>query len=115
MKKLTIEERKQRIIARGEHSGHSHIITGNAVVRNSNDQILIDIKGEAAIEHLLEDAWMKGECIHTKEHEAISLTDMPDLIRQGDIALKKVAPKTYQYIQQKVYDPLSKRIEDARD
>lgn len=115
MKKLTIEERKSRIIARGEHSGHSHIITGDAVVRNERGQILIDINGEAAIEHLLEEMWMKGKSIHTKEHEAISLTDMPDLIRQGDIALKKVAPKTYQYIQQKVYDPLAKRIEDARD
>ncbi len=115
MKKLTKEELKSRIIARGEFSGHSHIITGDALVRNERGEILIDILGDAAIEHLIEDAWMKGEKTHTKEHEKISLTDMPDQIRQGDIFLEKIGEKTYKMIQQQVYDPLSKRIEAARD
>lgn len=115
MKKLTKEERKQRVIARGETSGHSHIITGEALVRNENGQVLIDILGVASIEHLVEDAWLKGEVVHTKEHKKINLTEMPAQIRQGDIFLKKVSQRTYQYIQQKVFDPLTKRIESARD
>lgn len=112
---MTQKERKSRIIARGEHSGHSHIITGEAIVRNEHGEILIDINGTAAIEHLMEDAWMKGENIWTTEHASIDLTEMPAMLRQGDIMLEKVGPKTYKFIQQKVYDPLSKRIEDARD
>lgn len=115
MKNLTQKERLSRIIARGEFSGHSHIITGDAVVRNENGEILIDITGEASIEHLLEHAWMEGKKVHTKEHAAIRLTDMPEQIRQGDIFLEKIAKKTYRFIQQQVFDPLTKRIEQARD
>lgn len=115
MKKLTPEERKKRIIARGEFSGHSHIITGEVEVRNERGEILIDINGEASMEHLLEDAWMKGKEVHTKEHEPIRLTEFPSQVRQGDIFLEKIGPNTYKYIQQKTYDPLTKRIEDARD
>lgn len=116
MKKLTLEERKSRVIARGEQSGHSHIITGDAIVRNKNGEILIEITGDASIEHLIEDIWLKeGERVHTKEHAAISLTDIPEQIRQGDIFLKKVGPKTLKYIQQQVFDPLTKRIEAAKD
>lgn len=115
MKKLTKQERLSRIIARGEFSGHSHIITGDAIVRNENGQILIDIEGEASIEHLLEHSWLEGEKVHTKEHEAIRLTEMPEQIRQGDIFLEKIAKKTYRFVQQQVFDPLTKRIEQARD
>lgn len=112
---MTINERKSRIIARGEFSGHSHIVTGNASVRNEKGEILIDVLGTCAIEHLMEDAWLEGKQVHTKEHESIELTEMPAQVRQGDIFLEKVGTNTYRYIQQKVYDPLSKRIEDARD
>lgn len=112
---MNIQERKSRIIARGEHSGHSHIITGAAVVRSANGEILIDVKGKCSIEHLLEDAWLNGESVHTGEHDAIDLTELPDQIRQGDVFLKKVSGKTYKFIQQQVFDPLTRRIEDARD
>ena len=116
MKKLTKEEREKRIIARGEFSGHSHIITGEAEVRNERGNILIDIKGTASIEHLLEDIWLKeGKKVHTKEHAARDLTEMPAQIRQGDIFLEKVGDKTYKYVQQQTFDPLTKRIENARD
>jgi hypothetical protein len=112
---MTLNERKSRIRARGEHSGHSHIITGEALVINEFGEVLIDVLGNCAVEHLLEDAWMNGEKVHTKEHAAIELTEMPAYVRQGDIFLEKVGERTYRFIQQQVYDPLSKRIEAARD
>lgn len=113
---MNLQERKSRVIARGEHSGHSHIITGEALVRNENGEILIDIIGQAALEHLYEDVWVnKEEKKWTNEHHSHDLTEMQTPIRQGDIYLEKVGPKTYKYIQQMVFDPLSKRIEAARD
>lgn len=112
---MNAQERKSRIIARGEHSGHSHIVTGEASVRNEKGEVLIDILGKASIEHLLEEQWLNGGESWTKEHDPIELTEMPAYVRQGDIFLEKVGEKTYRYIQQQVYDPLSKRIEAARD
>lgn len=112
---MTLKERKSRIIARGEHSGHSHIVTGEASVRNESGEILIDILGSASIEHLMEDAWLNGECKWTEEHTSIELTEMPTYIRQGDIFLEKIGEKTYRYVQQMVYDPLLQRIDAARD
>ena len=112
---MNLQERKSRIIARGEHSSHSHIITGDATVRKEFGEILIDVIGKASIEHLLEDAWLNGKEIWTEEHAAIELTEMPAYIRQGDIFLEKISEKTYRFVQQMVFDPLSKRIEAARD
>ena len=112
---MNLQERKLRIIARGEHSGHSHIITGEAIVRNEFEEILIDVVGECALEHLMEDAWMEGKCIHTKEHEPHRLDTLEPYYRQGDVFLEKVGEKTYKYVQQQVFDPLTKRIEAARD
>lgn len=64
---------------------------------------------------MLETAWLAGKEEWTTEHADIDLTEMPDQIRHGDIMLKKIDKRKYQYIQQKVFDPLTKRIEDARD
>lgn len=115
MKNLTEQERRSRIIARGEFSNHSHCITGDATVRNVNGEILIDIFGDASIEHLLETSWLAGKKEWTKEHHPISLTDCPPQIRQGDVMLELIGEKTYKFIQQQVFDPLTKRIESARD
>lgn len=122
---MNTQERKNRILARGEITDHAHIVVGDATVtRNVNDEILVSIGDEECIlRHILESAWLENESeIWTKEHGDINLSDNDHKIeigqyicRHGDIALKKVGDKTYQYIQQKVYDPLSKRIEDARD
>ncbi len=97
---MTKQELSQRIIARGEHSNHSHVITGDAVIeRNSKGEILIAVGNEGAIiKHLLETEWMNGKEIWTEEHV--------------DIPLKK---GKYKYIQQIVFDPLTKRIENAKD
>lgn len=116
MKKLTQQQRKSRIIARGEFSDHAHVIVGDAEVETKGGDTFISIGDNgASIKHLIETAWLEGKEIWTKEHEDISLTTLPDSIRHGDIFLKKVSERKYQYIQQKVFDPLTKRIEEARD
>ncbi len=115
MKKLTKSELESRIIARGEQSGHSHIIVGDAIVRNQNGEILIDIEGECQIKHLLEKFWLEGQEVSTEEHLDIDLTNKPAQVRQGDVFLEKISAKTYRYVPQMVFDPLSKRIEAARD
>lgn len=94
---MNIQERKKRIIARGEHSNHSHIITGE-VEFDSQGRIIVGENSNAVLKHLLETEWMQGNEVWTGEHTDIKLT-----------------PGTYEYVQQKVYDPLTKRIEDARD
>ena len=50
------------------------------------------------LKHLLEKEWMNGEEIWTGEHTDIKLT-------KG----------VYEYVPQQVFDPLTKRIEAARD
>jgi len=92
------QERKSRIIARGEVSGHSHILVGEATVRNENGEILIDVTGKASIRHLLEEAWMQGQEIWTREH--------------ADIDLEK---GTYKYIPQVEYDPYQDIIKKVAD
>lgn len=110
-------ERKNRIIARGEHSNHSHVIVGDAeVTRNAQGEILIEVGNEGAVlRHLLESDWLEGRESWTKEHHDIPLHELPEQVRHGDVMLERIAPRTYKYIQQQVYDPLTKRIEDARD
>lgn len=118
------QERANRIIAKGEFSNHSHVVTGDAKVkRNSNGEILIELGNEEAVlKHLLESEWMDGRETWTGEHRDINLTGLDRateiggfLGRHGDVALKKIAERTYKYVQQVVFDPLTKRIEQARD
>lgn len=116
MKKLSLAERKKRIIARGEHSNHSHIIVGDAEVETKCGSTYITIGDDgASIKHLLETSWLAGEEVWTEEHADIDLTELPGMVRHGDILLKNVGGRKYQYIKQVVFDPLSKRIEAARD
>lgn len=94
---MNLEERQKRIIARGEHSNHSHIITGD-IEFDSLGRIVVGENSNAVLKHLLEKEWISGKEVWTGEH-----TDI------------KLLLGTYQYIQQKVFDPLTQRIEDARD
>ncbi len=89
--------RKQRIIARGEHSNHCHVITGD-VTFTLEGHLVVGEDSNAVLKHLLETEWMDGKEVWTGEHKDITLM-----------------PGTYEYVPQMVFDPLSKRIEAARD
>lgn len=114
---MNTQQRKNRIIAHGEHSNHCHVIVGDVeVTRNRNGEILIEVGSEGAIlRHLLETQWIEGKEQWTEEHNDIDLSFLPLQVRHGDVMLEKVSERRYKFIQQKVYDPLTKRIEDARD
>ena len=98
MKQLSKEERKNRVVARGEHSNHSHVVVGEAMVRNENGEILIDVTGDATIRHLLETSWLDGKEVFTGEHADI-----------------KLMPGTYKYIPQVEFDPYDEVIRQVRD
>jgi hypothetical protein len=93
---MNIQERKKRIIARGELSNHSHVIVGE--VEFDNGKIVVGENSNVVLKHLLEKEWLQGEEVWTGEHHDIKLT-----------------PGIYEYVPQMVFDPLSKRIEAARD
>jgi hypothetical protein len=87
------------IVARGEVSGHSHIAVGEVDVYEKNGDIILDVHGEAAIKHLLEDAFVNGgQEVWTGEHK--------------DIPLKR---GTYKYIPQVEFDPYDDVIRQVRD
>ena len=115
MENLKKQERELRIIARGEHSDHCHVVCGNATVEKGSDGfVFINTEDSTAvIRHLLESKYLKGEEVWTKEHEDISLTG--DLIRHGDVMLKKVADNKYKYIPQIEFDPFEEVIRKVLD
>lgn len=90
-------ERTNRIIARGEFSNHCHVVTGN-VQFDEKGRVLVSEDSNAVLKHLLEKEWLTGEEVWTGEH-----TDI------------KLEPGVYEYISQQVFDPLTQRIEAARD
>jgi len=95
------KERSLRILARGEISGHSHIITGEDVlVKEEKGNIVITVGNSGAVlKHLLETPWVEeGKEIWTEEHADIN-----------------IAPGTYDYIPETNYDPLTKRLEKVID
>lgn len=94
---MTITERKKRIIARGEVSGHCHVITGD-VSFDAQGNLVVGDDSNAVLRHLLETDWLEGKEIWTGEHHDI-----------------KLAPGKYEYVPQMVFDPLTKRIEAAKD
>lgn len=98
MKQLTKEQRQKRVIAKGEFSNHSHIIIGD-IEFNEKGQIIVGENSDAVLKHLLEKEYVEeGKEVWTGEHTDIKLT-----------------PGIYEYVPQLVFDPLSKRIEAARD
>ena len=94
------EERKNRIIAKGKGSNHSHVITGDCdVSRNSKGEILLEIGKEGAVlKHILETDWLVGKETWTGEH--------------GDISLKE---GSYKYVPQVEYHPYNKMIQEVKD
>lgn len=113
---MTQSERKNRIIARGEGSNHSHVVTGDAVIRNENGEILIEVGKEGAVlRHLIESNWLAGQETFTGEHADIDLSGLPNQVRHGDVMLEKVKDRTYKYIPQVEYDPYEDVIRQIRD
>lgn len=94
---MNTKERIQRILARGEHSNHCHVVTGD-VQFTPEGLIVVGEDSNATLRHLLETEWMKGNEVWTGEHKDITLQ-----------------PGIYENVQQMVYDPLAKRVEAARD
>lgn len=94
---MTKKDRQSRIIARGEFSDHCHVITGN-VTFDPQGRIIVGEDSNAVLKHLLESEWLNGKEVWTGEH-----TDI------------KLEPGIYQHVQQQVFDPLTKRIENAKD
>lgn len=95
------EDRKKRVIARGEHSNHSHVVTGDAeIITNDKGEIVIEVGNEGAVlKHILEKEYLEtGKEIWTQEH--------------ADIPMSKGA---YKYIAQQEYDPYSKVIKQVVD
>ena len=97
---MNTEQRKNRIIARGEHSNHSHVVVGDATVtRNNAGEIIIEVGNEGAVlRHILETDWLAGRETWTGEHH--------------DITLDK---GTYNYVPQKEYDPFAQIIRNVLD
>ncbi|MHA1420320.1 MAG: hypothetical protein ACTSPO_15505 [Candidatus Heimdallarchaeaceae archaeon] len=96
----TKEERQKRVIARGETSGHSHIITGECEIKKEHDGMTVTAGSNCVIKHLLEKPFVdEGVEVWTQEHK--------------DIALKK--GNTYRYIQQKEFDPFERKINEVID
>lgn len=94
------EERTNRIIARGEVSGHSHIITGECVIDRNKERVVIHAGKNCAIKHLLETQFVEqGVEVWTKEHKDIPL----------------IEGQSYEYIQQVEYDPYSQLIQKVQD
>jgi hypothetical protein len=100
MKTRDLLKRESRIIARGEQSNHSHIITGECEIWEDDNEIFIKAGKNCAIKHLLESIFVEqGVERWTGEHTDIALTE----------------GETYMYVQQVEYNPYEKAIRNVRD
>ena len=96
---MNIQERKNRIITRGEHSNHCHVLIGGNITRNQEGEIIIEVGEEGAVlKHILESNWIKGEEVWTKEHK-----DIP--VEKG----------IYKYVPQVEFDPFEKIVREVLD
>jgi hypothetical protein len=97
---MKVDERKQRVIARGEFSNHCHVVTGDVTITEKDGKVLVTVgeDSNACLKHLLESEWLSGREVWTKEH-----TDIP--LEEG----------TYEFIQQSEYDPYEDKIREVRD
>ena len=97
---MTKNERESRIVARGEVSGHSHIITGECEIVRKAEEIIIKAGKNCAIKHLLEKPFVEeGKEVWTQEHKDIPLTD----------------GESYKFIQQIEFNPYENAIRNVKD
>lgn len=101
MKKRNLNDRKARIITRGETSNHSHIVTGDCeIMEDTNGDVIIKAGKDCAIKHLIESVFVEtGVEQWTKEHNDI-------ILEEG---------QSYKYVQQQEYNPYSKLIQKVQD
>lgn len=98
--KRDLTKRSSRVIARGEVSGHSHIITGDCCIEDREDGIYVKAGKNCAIKHLLEQPFVEeGVEVWTKEH-----TDIP-LLENTE----------YKFVQQQEYNPYERAIQKVSD
>lgn len=96
---MNLQERKKRIIARGEYSDHCHVVTGDALIKEEKGNTYIEVGKEGAfLKHILESRWLQGEEVWSDEHEEIQLPE-----------------GRYQYIAQEEFDPYEKTIRRIKD
>lgn len=111
---MTQEERKNRIIARGEFSDHCHAIVGNCTIEREGEDVFINVEdSNAVLRHLLESKYMEGQEVWTQEHHDVPLTG--DVVRQGDVILEPVGTNRYKYVAQTEYDPFEKILRKVMD
>lgn len=108
------EERQSRIIARGEHSNHCHVVVGNATIERIGEDTFINVEDSTVMRHLLESDWLDGRETWTQEHEDIQIDKKP-ILRHGDVILKKVSKGRYKYIQEIEYNPFDDIIAKIKD
>lgn len=117
------ETRQKRVVAKGETSGHSHIITGEAEVINDNGNITVKVMGKCNLKHLLENTFVEeGIEQWTEEHYDAPLSDLIKkakngdvFIRHGDVFVEKVDDETCKIIIQSQYNPYEKLVQKVQD
>lgn len=95
------QDRAKRVIARGEHSNHSHVICGDDVLIVEDKGTVIVTVGNsgAVLRHLLESEYVnEGREVWTEEHH--------------DIAIE---PGTYTYVPQMEYNPYNDAVQAVQD
>jgi hypothetical protein len=94
---MTLQERKKRILALGESHNHAHVITGD-IEFDTRGRIIVSEDSNATLKHLLEKDWLEGKEVWSGEHKDIVLN-----------------PGIYEPVLQEVFDPLTGRIERAKE
>ena len=103
MEKLTIDLSKAKkletkIIARGEISNHAHAIVGDADLMELNGEVYIQVYSKATLKHILENEFIAGNEVWTKEHT--------------DIDLDKGNYKFVQQVEFNPYEEITRKVKD---
>ena len=110
MKSISKEERILRVVARGEHSGHAHILVGEDLViekdSDGNDVMVVPEGADVMLRHLFEEAWVE-------RGEQVSIWDK-EQGRDGHKDIKVAAGK-YGVVHQIETDPISNAIRQVMD
>ena len=72
---MTLEQKKERIVAAGTKSGHCHVITGDVEFKGEN--VFAANSGKVFLKHLIESSWLAGQEVWTGEHHDIEIDYTP--------------------------------------